>query len=305
MSGINWVIWTLLIIAVAAVLGTVVWVVGGSYVIAYLAACPPRRRLKRTPEKFGAAFENVNFPSRDGMVLSAWFVPAAVPEPQGVVILCHGMMANRVEMLPWAESLWKRNFALLMFDFRATAMSGGDRCTAGCFEPQDLRGAVDYIEARPDCAHIPIGAFGFSMGGATAIMAAADDKRIQAVCSHGAYATLYGAIEQRCKHHFGPLAPIAERIIMRLGNRQHWFATAPFTVAPLRAVTQLKPRALLLLHGERDPIIPAHHARTLYAAATGPKELHMLPRSRHRRINRKIRPQAHERVVQFFCDHLD
>ena len=207
-------------------------------------------------------------------------------------------------MLPWAESLWKKGLALLMFDFRGTSLSEGDKCTAGCYEPQDLRGALDYIESRPDCAGLPIGAFGFSMGGATVIMAAADDPRIQAIVSHGAYATLYGAIQQRCKHHFGPLAPIAERLIMRLGNRRKWFVASPFGVAPLKAVARLTPRPLLLLHGERDPIIPAHHARKLYAAATGPKELHMLPRSRHKRINRKIRLQAHERVVQFFCDHL-
>ena len=305
MLGINWVCWTLLIAAVAGVLGTITWVVGGSYVIAYLATFPPRRRLKRTPEKFGAAFENVNFPSRDGTMLSGWFVPASVPDPQGVVVLCHGMMANRAEMMPWAESLWKKGLALLMFDFRGTSLSEGDKCTAGCYEPQDLRGALDYIESRPDCANLPIGAFGFSMGGAAVIMAAADDPRIQAIVSHGAYATLDGAIRQRCKHHFGPLAPIALRIMMRLGNRRNWFVASPLSVAPLKALARMTPRPLLLLHGERDPIIPAHHARKLYAAATGPKELHMLPRSRHKRINRKIRLQAHERVVQFFCDHLD
>jgi fermentation-respiration switch protein FrsA (DUF1100 family) len=304
-SDINWVFWTLLFVAVVGVLGTIIWVVGGSYVIAYLATFPPRRRLKRTPEKFGAAFENVNFPSRDGTMLSGWFVPSSSPDPQGVVVLCHGMMANRAEMMPWAESLWKKGLALLMFDFRGTSLSEGDKCTAGCYEPQDLHGALDYIETRPDCAGLPIGAFGFSMGGATVIMAAADDPRIQAIVSHGAYATLYGAIQQRCKHHFGPLAPIAVRIIMRLGNRRKWFVASPFGVAPLKAVARLTPRPLLLLHGERDPIIPAHHARKLYAAATGPKELHMLPRSRHKRINRKIRSQAHDRVVQFFCDHLD
>ena len=70
MSGINWLVWTLLIAAVAGVVGTAVWVVVGSYVIAYLATFPPRRRLKRTPEKFGAAFENVSFPSRDDVQLS-------------------------------------------------------------------------------------------------------------------------------------------------------------------------------------------------------------------------------------------
>lgn len=294
----------MLIIVLAGVAGAAIWVVGGSYVIAYLATFPPRRRLKRTPEKFGAEYQDICFPSLDGTALSGWFVPSAEPEPQGIIVLCHGMMANRAEMLPWAETLWNSGFSLLLFDFRGTSQSGGEMCTSGCFEPQDLRGAVDYIESRPDCANLPVGVFGFSMGGATAIMAAADDPRFQAIATHGAYATLNGAIRQRCKHHFGPFAPLAERLMMSLGNRKQWFPAAPSTVSPLLMIPRLASRPLLILHGERDPIIPAIHAHTLYAAATGPKELHLLRRSRHKRIYRKIRSQAHAHVVQFFCDHL-
>jgi len=294
-----------LAIIVTGLLGTVLWVVGGSYAIAYISTFPPRRRLKRSPEQFGAPYENVSFPSRDGMLLSGWYVPSSEPDPPGIIILCHGMSANRTEMLPWADTLWNSGFGLLMFDFRATGESGGDRCTAGCFEPNDLRGAVDYIATLPDAGKLPLGVFGFSMGGATAIMGAADEPRIKAVATHGAYATLEGAITQRCRHHFGPFAPLAERIIMRLGNRKRWFVAAPSTVAPLASVGRLFPRPLLLLHGERDKIIPFSDAHDLYAAASGSKELHMLPRSRHKRINRKVRSQAHERVVQFFTDNLE
>ncbi len=303
MSGINWLVWTLLILGVAGIVGTIVWVVGGSYVIAYLATFPPRRRFKHTPEQFGAAYEDITFVSRDGKLLSGWFIPAQ--DAQGIVVLCHGMMANRTEMLPWAETLWNNGFTLLMFDFQGTSLSEGDRCTAGCYEPQDLRGAVDYLRSRPDCDPLPVGVFGFSMGGAAAIMAAADEPRIEAVVTHGAYATLYGAIQQRCKHHFGPLAPIALRLMLRWGDRKRWFVASPFSVAPLNAVARLK-RPLLLMHGERDRIIPAHHARTLHAAAAvGQAELHVLPRSQHKRIYRKVRSEAHARVVQFFSDHLD
>lgn len=297
---INTLLWAVPVILALLALHIVI----GSYLIAYLATFPPRSRLKHTPKEFGATFEDVLFPSRDGTRLSGWFVPASDPQPHGVVILCHGMMANRSDMLSWAESLWRNSFSLLLFDFRANALSEGDRCTAGCYEPWDLQGAVDYVETRPDCVGLPLGVFGFSMGGATAILTAAEDERIQAVGTHGAYATLDGAIQQRCKHHFGPLAPIAERIILRVGDRRQWFVQPPSNIAPIKAVPDLKDRPLLLLHGEKDPIVPANHARSLYNATSGPVELHLLPRSRHKRINRKIRPEAHARVVAFFHKHL-
>ncbi len=285
------------------VAGTAFWLIVGSCAIAYIATFPPRRRLKRTPDTFGAPYENVWFPSRDGVMLSGWYLPAR-NRPQGTVILCHGMNANRVEMLSWAASLWENDFAVLMFDFRRLGKSEGDRCTAGLFEPEDLRGAVDYVKSRPDISALPLGVFGFSMGGATAILAAADDPRIHAVATHGAFATLDGAIMQRCRHHFGPFAPLSKRILMAYANRKNWLLAPPAMVMPVSAVPRLMPRPLLLLHGERDPIVPATHAHDLYAAASGSASLHLLPRSRHRRIYRKVRGEAHERVVNFFCDHL-
>jgi uncharacterized protein len=285
------------------VLGTAFWLIAGSCAIVHIATFPPRRRVKRTPAEFNAPFENVRFPSRGGVELSGWYIPAR-QKAQGTIILCHGMSANRMEMLPWAVPLWDNDFALLMFDFRRLGESGGDRCTAGLFEPEDLQGAVDYVKSRPDIADLPLGVFGFSMGGATAIMTAADDPRIQAVATHGAFATLEGAITQRCRHHFGPFAPLAERIMMAYGRRRWWFVVNPEVVMPVNAVPRLMPRPLLLLHGERDPIIPRAHAHDLYAASSGSASLHMLPRSRHKRINRKFRSEAHARVVNFFCDHL-
>jgi fermentation-respiration switch protein FrsA (DUF1100 family) len=91
---------------------------------------------------------------------------------------------------------------------------------------------------------------------------------------------------------------------MAYANRKNWLLAPPATVMPVSAVPRLMPRPLLLLHGERDPIIPAAHAHDLHAAACGLASLYLLPRSRHRRIYRKERGEAHKRVVNFFCDHL-
>jgi fermentation-respiration switch protein FrsA (DUF1100 family) len=302
--NIIWLLWLLLICVCLIVVGTPIWLFGGSFAIVYLATFPPRRRVKRTPAVFGASFENVSFPSGDGVELSGWYIPAR-HEPQGTIILCHGMSANRVEMLPWAAILWEHDFSLLMFDFRRLGESGGERCTAGLFERQDLLGAVDFVKSHPGMADLPLGVFGFSMGGATAIMTAADDPRILAVATHGAFATLGGAIRQRCRHHFGPFAPLAERIVLAYGRRTRRFLFRPEFVMPVNAVPRLMPRPLLLLHGERDPIVPRAHAQDLFAASSGSASLHLLPRSRHKRINRKIRPETHMRVVNFFLDHLN
>ena len=285
--------------------GLGLWLLAGAFGLAYISTHPPRRRVKRTPEEFGARYEDITFPARDGMMLSGWFVPArprgeAEGGPRGAVILCHGMLATRDEVLPWAAPLWERGFTLLMFDFRAYGQSEGRRCTVGHHETQDLRGAVDYLAARPETAGLPVGVFGFSMGGATAILAAADDDRIQSVVTHGAFATLDRAVAQRCRHHFGLFAPLVKWMTKQITLKMGWITLEGAAISPIEAVARLTPRPLLLLHGEQDPIILASDARELRAAAGNQASLRMLPHSGHKRIHRHLRQAVRRRVAHFF-----
>jgi fermentation-respiration switch protein FrsA (DUF1100 family) len=296
--SIGWIIFCIVVICVSLF---ALYLFGGAWFIAYIATHPPRKRLRRTPAEFGAAYEDIQFPSRDGLPLSGWYVPARPVEGRstGVVILCHGMSANREEVLNWAAALYERGLALIMFDFRALGRSGGDRCTFGSEEPNDLLGAVDYVRSRPELADCPIGVFGFSMGGATAILVAADDPRIAAVATHGAFATLQSAITQRCKHHYGEtLSPLVEWILRNVGKQFGWYPAGEVT--PVTVISRLAPRPLLILHGGRDKIVTPTDARDLIAAAGEPKSLRMLPRSGHARIHRNLRGPVERRVAQFF-----
>jgi fermentation-respiration switch protein FrsA (DUF1100 family) len=300
-------LWAALIALGASTAGMVAWVVVGVCIIAYFSTHPLRyRRLKRSPQAFNAPFEDIQFPSRDGDVqLSGWFVPPrdiGAADPPGIVVLCHGMLANRAEVLPWAEALWHRGFAVLMFDFRAVGQSEGERCSGGYYEAMDLCGAVDYASAREDCKGLEIGVFGFSMGGAAAIIAAADEQRIMAVATHGAYATLDRALIQRCRRHFGPFATVAAWATRALGER--WMPVPATEISPMNAVSQLTPRPLLIIHGTRDRVVLPADARDLHEAAGHPKTLSILPRSGHRRIHKSHRDEVREQVVSFFLDNL-
>ena len=302
-------IWAgLIALGAAGTAGIVAWVTFGVCVIAYFTTHPLRnRKLKQTPAGFNAPYEDIKFPSRDNDVqLSGWFLAPKIDDStcvkRGIVVLCHGMLANRSEVLPWAEALWKSGFAVLMFDFRAVGESEGERCSGGYYEAMDLCGAVDYVSTREDCEGLSLGVFGFSMGGATAIIAAADEQRIMAVAAHGAYASLDRALIQRCRRHFGPLASIAAWAIRAVGER--WLPVPSSEVSPMNAVSQLSPRPLLLIHGTKDRVVHPSDAQDLHDAAGSPKTLNILPRSGHRRIHRSHRDEVREQVVQFFVDNL-
>ena len=51
--------------------------------------------------------------------------------------------------------------------------------------------------------------------------------------------------------------------------------------SPRAAVAAVSPMPLLLIHGERDAVVPPHHSRILYDAAAQPKELWLVPQAGH------------------------
>lgn len=272
----------------------------GSFAMAYRAT-HPRRKAVRVRGSEELPLEDVVFPSRDGVRLSGWFVPAE--RAVGGVILCHGFPSNRAEMLPLAGLLREAGFHLLLFDFRALGRSEGNLCTIGHHEVRDLLGAVDYMTRRPEMAGLNLGVFGNSMGGAVAIMAAAEDTRISAVATHGAYATLETAIAQRCRMALGPLGPAMHRPTVWWGRRL-WMDVHPRDVSPTDVVDALSPRPLLLLHGANDRTIRTEDARALYNRAAEPRQLVMLPRSWHIWVHPLDRPIYERSISEFFRSAL-
>lgn len=294
--------WGILLLAVAALAiwaGVILW---GVFTIAYISTHPPRYKHGSSPAAFEAQYEDIEFVSQDGVVLSGWYVPAK--NALGAIALCHGMNSHRGDMLPWAEPLWKAGFTLLLFDFRAFGKSGGDLSTAGFLEQNDLQGAVDFLLSRPESASLSVGVFGFSMGGATAIMTTAKDLRIAACATLGAYSTVEGAIHQRCKRHFGRLARPAQWSMMLVGKWLRWFYVEPEKITPVSCAARIAPRPCLILHGTEDGIVPSHHAHDVAAAIGASAELRYLPNSSHSRLNPDSRKVAEKALVEFFTKSL-
>ncbi|MCA9937791.1 MAG: alpha/beta fold hydrolase [Anaerolineales bacterium] len=145
---------------------------------------PPRKAPWATPRHFGLAYEDVQFPARDGVRLSGWFIPAAAAA-RPTVIMVHGWPWNRLgtvagnlledipgtsplELLMLAYALRGAGYHVLMFDLRNHGLSApAGTVTFGLQEANDLLGAVDYLQSRSDVQPNRIGAVGFSMGANT------------------------------------------------------------------------------------------------------------------------------------------
>lgn len=248
---------------------------GAWFGLAWISVHPPRAPLFLGPYDTGFEWQNVSVASRDGLQLAAWWLPH--PEPLGVVILCHGYLVNRCEVLGVAATLRREGFSCLLFDFRACGQSDGLICTIGAREVGDALGAVDWVERF--APGLPIALFGSSMGGAVALMTTARDTRVGAVATDCAYADLQRASNDFWRAGAGPL-------LGTLSQPAKWIAAlmtgARLSEArPVDEIAKIAPRPVLLLHSRGDGIVPLHHGEALFAAAQQPKTFWFATDSQH------------------------
>lgn len=73
--------------------------------------------------------------------------------------------------------------------------------------------------------------------------------------------------------------------------------------SPAASVAALSPVPLLLIHGDRDEVIPLHHSRKLYEQAKEPRELWIVPGAGH--IQSLNNEAVRNRLVEFLLRHTD
>ena len=285
----------ILIWLAALLAGLLTLFLGAISLVVYKSLRPARSALTVSPRDFGLAHEDVRFPSEDGTELAGWWVPAK--EARATVVLCHGYPSNRSDTHPMLPFLREAGYDVLAFDFRRLGESGGDMSTIGLREPRDLRGAVTYAKSRSDK---PLAVLGISMGAATALMEAADDPRVAAVVADSPYAVLDVQVARRFGR--GAVAGVAGRYAGWLGGRLLGERTA--NASPLRAIPEIAPRPLLLIHGDADTLIPVEDSRALFAAAHEPKDLWIVPGSGHVQAFHDHPAEYAHRVLTFLTGAL-
>jgi hypothetical protein len=132
-----------------------------------------RSPVLHSPAEHGLDFEDVTFPSRDGVPLEGWFIPA--PASIKLVIANHPMGFTRsclpkhlepwrsvwaasgnafeVDLVPDCKILHDAGYNVLAYDLRNHGLSGaanGGLTSNGIFEARDVVGALDYARSRPD-----------------------------------------------------------------------------------------------------------------------------------------------------------
>lgn len=223
---------------------------------------------KISPADEGLPFEDVSFRNADGLTLRGWYIP---PPAEGssrapAVAYGHGNGTDRRQWLPYAAAIHFAGFAQLLFDFTGRGESDGEVISLGLHEAGDLRAALDLLAARPEIDPLRLALAGRSMGAAAAIFEAADDARVKALVLDSPFADLRKLIDLQIASAHVPVFLIRGPLLAFAGWRANYDVEA---VRPVAAIPKVR-APMLLLHGDRDTLVPYDDAKALQAAAKAP-----------------------------------
>jgi pimeloyl-ACP methyl ester carboxylesterase len=147
----------------------------------------PRSPILHSPAEQGLDYEEVTFPSLDGVPLEGWFIPSA--NSNRLIIANHPMGFTRsgmpahlepwrsawaasgngfeVDLVPDYRILHDAGYHVLAYDLRNHGHSGegnGGVNSGGIYEARDVVGSLRYVRARPETRHMTIGLFSRCMG---------------------------------------------------------------------------------------------------------------------------------------------
>jgi uncharacterized protein len=220
----------------------------------------------------GTPTEDVWLATPDGLRLHAQWLPTRTA-PRATILFLHGNAENLSSHISAVAWLPAQGYAVLALDYRGYGRSEGSASVDRLHDDAML--ALRWLIARDGDAGGSVIVYGQSLGAAVAINLvaradAATRSRIGAVIADSGFAGYRGIAREK----------LAEAWLT-------WPLQWPLSLlvsdawSPLPVVDRISPIPLLLIHGERDAVVPLHHAEQLYKRACEPKTLWRVPGGQH------------------------
>ena len=225
------------------------------------------------------------------------------------VIICHGFTGFKEEthLVNLAKGLEEHYIIALRFDFTNSGESEGswENITI-TQEIEDLKSVIDYVEKLDFVDKNKIGLVGHSLGGLVSIYVALQDERIK--CLIG----LAPAIKIGKEDTWFDINKWKEQDYLEFETFLNKYGKIKVNYSFIvdaekynsrEAVKEIK-IPFLILHGDKDDIIPLEKGKDLYKNANEPKLLRIIEGANHDFKEKAILALIIKYVVDYFVKYL-
>lgn len=244
-------VWIVFVLAVGALV--LAWIVRS--VEASLAFFPtPGEDL--TPASYGAPFTSLSVTTNDGERLTVWQLTH--DSPRARIVYFHGNGGN---LSLWADilvAIAKRGFDVVAFDYRGYGTSTGKPTEQGLY--RDTEAILALVHDRLRRPDLPVIYWGRSLG-ATMAAYAASLREPDGLILEAAFPSMRAVVR-------------SNPILWALS----WFSSYQFPTARFLAHVRAP---ILLIHGDRDSVIPHALGQQLFEAIDGEKRFVTIPGGDH------------------------
>lgn len=202
-----------------------------------------------TPQHAGIPFEALTIRTSDGERLRAWLMTPPAPQAaRARIVYFHGNGGNLSNWSPILTSIVRRGYAVLAIDYRGYGLSTGRPTERGLYRDVEAAVALTWPDALKT---LPVIYWGRSLGSAMAAYGATVRKPDGVIIEAG----FPGA---RAAVRSSPILAVLSLLASYRFPAGEYLNQANVPV--------------LMLHGDRDRVIPFALGRELFEQVTAPKE---------------------------------
>ena len=214
--------------------------------------------------------ERLIFRSRSQKLIGTLLIPSQTKVlPPGVLIM-HGFPGVPPILYDLSSSLCQEGFAPMLFHYRGCWGSGGRYSFLGALK--DAQEALEVLAQRKDVDESRLATVGHSFGGLAAIQTAAQNSSLKAVAALCPVASLKEDITGlHSKTILVRGLPFVSGLTMTDALKEWKAITEHYD--PIYYVNKISPRPFLVIHGDKDDIIPIKCSTKLFSRAEEPKEI--------------------------------
>jgi len=209
-----------------------------------------------TPSAYGVDFTALTIVTDDGERLRAWHLPRS--DARARIVYFHGNGGN---LSLWSDvlvGLWQAGFEVIAPDYRGYGLSTGSPSEQGLY--RDVDATLRYVHEQQARGDLPLIYWGRSLG-ATMAAYAATRRPAHGIVLEAGFPSMRSVLE-------------TNPVLWALS----WVSSYRFPTAQWMASVK---QPTLVLHGDRDSIIPYRLGQRLYDRIPGPKTFVTIPGGDH------------------------